>query len=100
VQAKGGIGADYTLEITIPAESDVTIEGTVRDVSPSARIITLTKPVEGFGIIALTEESELLSASGDEILLRDLRAGMRIQASGRPGDSQALLADQVLVLAD
>jgi hypothetical protein len=100
VQAKGGIGADYTLEITIPAESDVTIEGTVRDVSPSARIITLTEPVEGFGVIALTEESELLSASGDEILLRDLRAGMRIQASGRPGDSQALLADQVLVLAD
>jgi hypothetical protein len=100
VQAKGGIGADYTLEITIPAESDVTIEGTVRDVSPSARIITLTEPVEGFGVIALTEESELLSASGDEILLRDLRAGMRIQASGRPGASGVLIANQVLVLAN
>jgi hypothetical protein len=100
VQAKGGIGADYTLKITIPAESDVTIEGTVRDVSPSARIIALTEPVEGFRVIALTEESELLSTSGDEILLRDLRAGMRIQASGQPGASGALIANQVLVLTN
>jgi hypothetical protein len=100
VQAKGGIGADYTLEITIPAESDVTIEGAVRDVSPSARIITLTEPVEGFSLVALTEESELLSANGDEILLRDLGAGMRIQASGQPGASGALIANQVLVLAN
>ena len=102
VQAKGGIGADYTLEITIPAEvePDITVEGTVRNVSPSARIITLTEPVEGFGIIALTEESKLLSACGDETLLRDLRAGMRIQASGQPGASGVLIANQVLVLAD
>jgi hypothetical protein len=100
VQAKGGIGADYTLGITIPAQSDVTIEGTVRDVSPSARIITLTEPVEGFSVVALTEESELLSANGDEILLRDLGAGMRIQASGQPGASGALIANQVLVLAN
>jgi hypothetical protein len=100
VQAKGGIGADYTLEITIPAESVVTIEGTVRDVSPSARIITLTEPVKGFRVIALTEKSQLLSASGDEILLRDIQPGMRIQASGQPGASGALITNQVLVLTN
>jgi hypothetical protein len=98
VQARGGIGADYRLEITIPAGSDLTIEGTVKDVSPSARIITLAEPADGFTIIALTEESQLLSASGKEILLRDLRSGMRIQASGQPGEPGALLANQVLVL--
>jgi hypothetical protein len=102
VQAKGGIGADYTLEITIPVEagSDITLVGTVLDVSPSARTITLAEPVKGFTVIALTEESQLLSASGDEILLRDLRAGMRIQASGQPGASGALIANQVVVLAN
>jgi hypothetical protein len=103
VQAQGGIGADYTLKITLPAEvmrPAITIVGTVTDVSLSARIITLSEPVDGFGVIALTAESQLLSASGDEITLRDLRAGMKIQAAGQPGESRALLADQVLVLAD
>jgi hypothetical protein len=102
VQAKGGIGADYTLEITIPAEagSDITLVGTVLEVSPSARIITLTEPVEGVTVIALTEESELFSASRDEILLRDIQAGMRIQASGQRGEPDVLLAKQVCVLAN
>jgi hypothetical protein len=102
VQAKGGIGADYTLEVTIPAEagSRMAIVGTVMDVSPSARTITLTEPVEGFSIIALTETSRLISTSGAKIMLRDIQAGIRVQASGQPGAAQALLADQVLVLSN
>ena len=102
VQAKGGIGADYTLEITIPAEegSDITVVGTVLDVSPSARLIVLAEPVDGFGVIALTEESQLLSRGGDVMLLRDVRARMRIQASGQPGASGTLIASQVLVLTN
>jgi hypothetical protein len=103
VQAEGGTGADYTLEITIPAEeagSDITIVGTVVEVSSSARIMTLTEPVEGFSVIALTEESKVVSTNGDEIMLRDIRAGMRIQASGQPGASGVLIANQVLVLAN
>jgi hypothetical protein len=100
VQARGGIGADYTLEITIPAEGEpeLTIAGTVRDVSLSARVIALTEPVDRFSIVALTLESRLLSAGGNEIALRDIRPGMRIQASGLPGESQALLASEVRVL--
>ena len=102
VQAMGGIGADYTLEITIPAEtgSDITLVGTVLDVSLSARIITLTEPVDGFGVIALTEESKVIPVGGEEIMLRDIRPGKRIQASGRSGASGTLIADRVLVLAD
>jgi hypothetical protein len=102
VQAKGGIGADYTLEITIPAEagSGITLVGTVLDVSPSARFITLTEPVDGFGVIALTGEGKVVSGDEEEILLRDVRAGTRIQASGRPGTSGTLIASQVLVLTN
>ena len=102
VQARGGICADYTLEITIPAEvgSDIILVGTVLDVSPSARVITLAEPVDGFTVIALTEESQLLSASGRQILLRDLKAGMRIQASGQPGVPGTLIASQVLVVTN
>ena len=102
VQARGGIGADYSLEIAIHAEQtepDITIEGAVLDVSPSARIISLVEPVDGFTVVALTEESQLLSASEDKILLRDIQSGMRIQASGSSGRPGALLATQVRILA-
>jgi hypothetical protein len=68
------------------------------DVSLSARIIVLEKPVEGFGVIAITEGSDLVSADGSEITLRDIRPGATIQASGHPGESDALIAYQVLVL--
>jgi hypothetical protein len=100
VQALGGIGADYTLEIAIPAETqpDVTILGTVLDVSLSARVIALTELIQGFAAITLTGESKLFSPSQTEITLRDIRPGMRIQASGRAGGSQALLASEVHLL--
>jgi hypothetical protein len=102
VQAKGGIGADYTLEITIPAEegADITLVGTVLDVAPSARTITLTEPVDGFDVIALTEESNVVSGDGEEIMLRDISTGTRIRASGRSSASGVLIAERVLVLAD
>jgi hypothetical protein len=58
----------------------------------------LEKPVEGFDVIALTEESDLVSADGSEITLRDIRPGATIQASGHPGESNALIASQVLLL--
>jgi hypothetical protein len=70
------------------------------DVSPSARVIRLAEPVEGFALIALTDPSRLVSASGDEIMLRDIQAGVRVQASGWTGTAGALLAHQVLVLSD
>lgn len=82
---------------TSPVEPGITIVGTVMDVSLSARVIMLTEPVEGFGVVALTEESKLVSADGGEMALHEIRPGMRIQASGQPGESGALLANLVLV---
>ncbi|MGD1995111.1 MAG: hypothetical protein PVI59_18110, partial [Anaerolineae bacterium] len=79
------------------ATTGTTITGVVMDVSTSARIITLEEPVESFGLIALTEESTVVSADGSEILLRDIRPGATIKAVGQPGTSDALIADHVLV---
>jgi hypothetical protein len=103
VRAEGGIGAEYSLEITIPAEEpnpDITLVGTVLDVSPSARTIKLAEPVQGFTVVALAAECQVLSLSGHPILLRDLQPGSRIQASGKRGAPGALIADQVSVLAN
>jgi hypothetical protein len=78
----------------------VTITGAVMDVSLSAHVITLAESVEGFDAVALTDETRLVSPSGGEATLRDVRPGMRIQTSGRTGESGALLADVVLILSD
>ena len=83
---------------TNETDSSLTITATVMDVSSSARIFVLEGPVAGFGIIALTEETELVSADGSEIALRDIQPGVTIQASGQSGESNALIASQVLVL--
>lgn len=84
--------------VTTPTSPEtITITGTVRDASLSARIITLAEPAEGFEVVALTEESELVSASGGEATLQDIRPGMQIKASGQAGEGGALLAEQVLV---
>jgi len=81
-------------------EPDITITGTVMDVSLSARIIMLAEPAEGFDVVALTEESELVFAGGGKATLRDIRPGMRIQASGQAGEGSALLAKEVLIFAE
>jgi hypothetical protein len=86
---------------TIPTEeteSDLTIMGKVMDTSLSARIILLEEPVEGISIIALTDGSKLLSEGHGEITLGDIQNGVTVRASGIPGESNTLLANQVLVL--
>jgi hypothetical protein len=87
--------------VTVPAQEvkpGITIVGTVLDVSFSAHVITLQEPVAGFSALALTEASELVSADQHKITLGDVRPGMRVEASGRPGESHALLASRVRLL--
>jgi len=99
VACGGGEEEVSTPTATTPTSAEtITITGTVMDVSLSARIITLAEEVEGFELVALTEESELVSASGGEATLQDIQPGMRIKASGQAGQSGALLAEQVLVV--
>ena len=78
------------------SSTGVTITGTVIDVSLSAQIITLEEPVDGFSTIALAEDSVLLSVDGSEIALEDIQHGTTVKVFGQPGDSGALIANQVL----
>ncbi len=74
------------------------IEGTVMRVSLSAQAITLREPVQGFDVVGLTEGSEIVSAEGRDVALRDVPPGMTLQISGWPGDAGALLADRIRLL--
>jgi len=83
------------------AASDVAAVGAggmVKEVSLSARVITLREADNGFRVIALTEATELGFADGSEATLKDVMPGMTVKASGQPGTGDALLADRVLVL--
>jgi hypothetical protein len=79
------------------AESSITIVGVVMDVSFSARLIMLKDPVEGIHVLALTENYELTSSNGEELELHNIQPGMTVQATGQPGESDALLTSFVLV---
>jgi hypothetical protein len=76
--------------------TEIMITGIVKDVSLSARLITLKDQVEGFSVLALTENCELKSSNGEEIDLHDIQPGMTVQVSGQPGASEALLTSFVL----
>lgn len=76
------------------------ITGKVRDVSLSARIITLAKPVQGFDTIALADGCEVVFVGGGGTTLRDVRPGMKVEAQGQPGSAQAFLADRLLISDD
>ena len=108
--AKGDPTGAATADATVASEPSITasplegehsavgVGGTVQDVSPSARVITLREASNGFSVIALTESTELTFADGREAALRDIAPGMAVKASGQPGAADALLADRVLVL--
>jgi hypothetical protein len=83
---------------TEPAASAIT--GMVQDVSLSARIITLTEPVQGFDTIALADGCEVIFVGGGGATLRDLRPGAKIEAQGQPGSAQAFLANRLLISND
>ena len=78
----------------------VTVSGTVQDVMLSAQVITLQTPAEGFRSIVLTRDTRLLSAEGTAVSLSVLRPGTTIRATGRPGTSGALIADEIRILRD
>jgi hypothetical protein len=79
-------------------DSAETITGTVMEVSPSAQIILLTAPQNGFDTIALTEETSIMLEDGTTTDLTAVRPETTIQASGAAGESNALIADEIVVL--
>jgi len=80
------------------AQGNLTITGTVIDVSLSARVIMLMQPVQGIDIVALTEETQILNETGDEIALQSIAQGMQIQVAGETGSSGTLIATQIVLL--
>ena len=80
-----------------PAPGD-TITGVIEDVSPGARLVVLAEPVEGYEVVVLTEESEVLALDGSEIAIKELRVGMTIEVSGRSGGSGAMVVTQLRVI--
>jgi len=77
----------------------ISIIATVMDTSLSARIIMLEEPVDGFSVVALTEDTKLSSLDGSPVELKDFQRGVQIRAIGRPGSSGALLAEQIILLS-
>jgi hypothetical protein len=77
----------------------ISIIATVMDTSLSARIIMLEEPVDGFSVVALTEDTKLSSLDGSPVELKDFHRGVQIRAIGRPGSSGALLAEQIILLS-
>jgi len=83
-----------------PGESGelISLEGTVREVSLSARVIWLEEAVGGFRAVALREASTTALENRAAIPLQDIQPGMTIRAVGSRGERDALLASLVEVL--
>jgi hypothetical protein len=81
-----------------PLGIGIVITATVMDTSLSARVIMLQEPVEGFSVVALTDETELVSQDGSPVALKEFQHGVQIRAIGKPGSSGALLAEQIVLL--
>lgn len=85
--------------ISCTPNAEITINGKVRDVLLSANVINLQEPVNGVTIIALEENCELVGLDHKNIALQEIQPGMQITISGRKGESDSLLADQVVVIS-
>ncbi len=85
----------------VPTEEPpaVTIDGQVKDIAASARVIHLTEPVQGFNSVALTDRTEFISKDDSVKSLADLKAGMKIEVAGKPGSAGAVLASKIRILA-
>jgi hypothetical protein len=80
------------------SDADLTITGTVKDVSISAKMITLQKPLNlGIMTLALIDGCELVGSDQSEIALQEIQPGMQITVSGQNGNENLLLADHVVV---
>jgi hypothetical protein len=83
----------------VPGDTpEVTLQGRVGDVTLSGRVITLEAPAAGFGRVVLAEGAALFGLDGGTIPLEALAPGTRIEAIGRPGEGDALVAEWVRVI--
>lgn len=91
-----GVMASAPTERTLDSAS-ITITGTVADASPSARVIMLMEPTEGFDAIAVTEETVLVDGNGKALGMNEIRRGMFVKAQGASGQGGALIASHLIL---
>jgi len=83
---------------TWPAEPVAYLLGYVEDVSTSARTITV-RPIEGQSdVIALVDSTQIICEE-QVVQLKDIHVGDLVEASGRLGTDESVIADQVRILA-
>ena len=71
---------------------------TVGEVSLSARVIQLRHPFQGTDSIALTDETRIVSESGQEMKLSSIEPYMKIDVLGNPGTPGVLIATEITVV--
>jgi len=83
---------------TAPAAAELTLRGSVAVVFASARVIQLSPPVNGIANVALTTETEIVRAGGARATMRDIMPSSMIEAVGRPGTAETLVARRITLL--
>ena len=83
---------------TTTAGPEVTVRGVVAGIFASARVVTLREPVSGVSHIALTTDTEVVRANGARAGLGDIAPGSGVEAVGRPGMPDTLVARRVVLL--
>jgi hypothetical protein len=78
-------------------EPGVTLTGTVRDVSPSARIIWFQEEMEGISSIALTSDCKLTDQDNNVLELNSVLPGMAVMVAGQPGTDGVFLAEKIII---
>jgi hypothetical protein len=94
----GSILSRAEVDLELVSTAEVVVVANVASVFPSARIIDLGEPVDGYELIALEDPAVILDAGGAAIDLKELAPGTRIEVTGRPGSPGTLIASQVRVL--
>lgn len=76
---------------------EITIIGTVKEVSLSARYVRLEEPVDGYDLIVQDSDTEVFDVNGSPIDLKEIHIGGIVTASGRSGSPGVLIADWIKI---
>lgn len=93
---------DYSSGPVVPPTSttvaDVTVRGEIGGYSASARVIALAKPVAGFASVVVSQDTEVVRASGAKAVTTDLVPRAGVEVTGRPGAVAGTLVARRVVL--
>lgn len=98
VGATGGSAASAQVQVSFDGTPSIGLTGVVASLSTSPPLIALTEPVQGFGTIALSEQTRLSYLNGGVATLDDIRPGQTVWASGFRKDVETLAATQIVLI--